>query len=312
MSYYEGDRRPNFASPRAGDRFAEVARAVRRQAGHNARVTVETTAANRRSEREQDPAARLYVEETQPNLERIRLRKQERVERPIVYVTNARPSSRQRRRNSFPTKTRYRSPAFRPPAPLSALKHDAEVVVEVPAAIEDSDGYLEDLDFKIPKATKAVHFSDDVGFIIPDHGSNESQQKPPPPSKSSFTGQMTELTISRSRWDGNIFERGDLGAELETMTVGPETEDKHPTQLMRWCHLHRSAMNFEEFIAASQSVLRLPEKEQRDVVKLLRDVQKKFEKQRHHGRELEPNCVSDIFYNDSTGTSRQTESVIFV
>jgi hypothetical protein len=71
-------------------------------------------------------------------------------------------------------------------------------------------------------------------------------------------------------------------------------------------------MNFEEFMAASQSVLQLSEKEQHDVVKLLRDVQRKFEKQRHHGRELEANCVSDVFYNDATGSSRQTESVIFL
>jgi hypothetical protein len=123
---------------------------------------------------------------------------------------------------------------------------------------------------------------------------------------------MTELLISYSRWDGNIFERGDLGASLEIMAPGPETSKQQSTPLMRWYHLHRSMMNFEEFIAASQSVLQLPEKEQRDVVKLLRDVQKKFEKQRHQGRELEANCISDIFYNDSTGTSRQTESVIFV
>jgi hypothetical protein len=182
----------------------------------------------------------------------------------------------------------------------------------VPSPIENSDEYTEKFDFKIPKAGKAVHFSEDVSFLIPDSGSNDSQAKPSLLSKPKFTGQMTELNIKSSHWIGNTFERGELGAELGTMPIKSEQSEEQTVPLMRWYHLRRQLMNFEEYIAASQSVLQLSDKELRDVVKLLRDVQKKFEKQRHHGREMEPDCVSDVFYNDASGSSRQTGSVVFL
>lgn len=305
MSRYGGYRRPDFTSP-AGDRSEITPRLIRRQAGHNARVTIETDATNRRSPREQDSCDYVRVENTYPDVERIRLRRQERVEPPLVYY------KRQRRHSSFPSKTTYSSPAPRPSGPPSEPPTEDEVVIGLPSAVEDDDGYDEDLDFKIPKVTASVKFADDVTFIIPDSGLDDSQGKPSPPSKPKFTGQVTELAIVDSHWNGNTFERGELGAHLKTMPTGLETSEKRPDPLMRWYHLHRPMMSFEEFIAASQGVLQLPEKEQRDVVKLLRDVQKKFEKQRHHGRELEPNSVSDVFYNDLTGTSKQTESVLFL
>lgn len=311
MSYYGGDRTRDLASPRGAERFAALPRAVRRQTGHNARVTIETGADNRRPQREYETYnLRVNIDEQPENLERVRRRRQERVEQPIVYYE--RLSGRPSRRNSLPTKTTYNSPEFRPSVPPSELPPDAEGIVEAASPIEESYGFVEELDFKIPKQPKGVPFSDDVGFIIPNSGSNDSQEKPSPLSRPKFTGEMTELLIAHSQWDGNTFERGELGAQLAVMSNEPDPLERQRPPLMRWYHLHRSMMSLEEFIAASQSVLQLPEKEQRDVVKLLRDVQKKFEKPRHHGRELEANCVSDIFYNDSTGSSRQMESVMFL
>lgn len=69
-------------------------------------------------------------------------------------------------------------------------------------------------------------------------------------------------------------------------------------------------MSFEEFIAASQSVLQISEQKRRDVNKLLRDVQRKFEKQRQHGRDLEPDCVSDLYVGDSS--TKQGACVAFL
>ena len=303
MSYYGGDRVPAFARP---PRTVEVSYPFRmpvtRRAGHKARVTVETGATDHRLRQAQEVDGLTRRGNRRANLEQIRLRKQEKIESTPVY-SELIPK---RQRDS---RTKLGSPAS---VPISEPAPDSEYVGDLPSPVEDSDEYTEKVDFKIPKTGKAAHFSEDVSFLIPDSGSNDSQAKPSPLSKQKFTGQMTELNIKSSHWIGNTFERGELGAELGTMPIIPEQPEKQTVPLMRWYHLHRQLMNFEEYIAASQSVLQLPDKELRDVVKLLRDVQKKFEKQRNHGREMEPDCVSDIFYNDAMGSSRQTESVVFL
>jgi hypothetical protein len=67
-----------------------------------------------------------------------------------------------------------------------------EVVEEASIPIDDNDGYAGDLDFKIPKVDNRVLFSDDVAFIIPDSGSNGSNEKPSATSKPKFTGQMSK------------------------------------------------------------------------------------------------------------------------
>lgn len=281
MNYYGGSRPP-----------------VTRRAGHRARVTVETGGPYVRvSEQQQiiEPVGRFN---RNAEVEQIRLRRQQQLGQPAFYPIT-KPST-------------YSSPGLRPSVPVSEPPppDETEYVIEVPATYDDGDELNENVDFKLPKVPTAVKFSDDIAFVIPDSGSNDPQEKPPPRPK--FTGQMDELFIQQSQWVGNTFERGDLGAELSVMPIRAECSEKQSASLMRWYHLHRPMMSFEEFMAASQSVLELPEKEQRDVSRLLKDVQKKFEKQRHHGREMEPDCVSDVFYNDFTGKSRQTESVLFL
>ena len=303
MSYYGDDRVPAYARP---TRTVEVSypfhRPVTRRAGHKARVTIETGAANDRLGEDAEIDILTRRENREANFLRSRARGREHTERTPVYYENI----------PRPSRTKLGSPAGRPSVPISELAPDNEDVDEVLSPIEDSDEYAEKVDFKIPKTEGAVHFSEDVSFLVPGSGSNDSQAKPSPSLKPTFTGQMTELNIRSSHWIGNTFERGELSAELSTMPVKSEQSERQTMPLMRWYHLHRHLMNFEEYVAASQSVLQLPDKELRDVVKLLRDVQKKFEKQRHNGREMEPACVSDVFYNDATGNSRQTGSVVFL
>ena len=305
MSYYGRDRSPHVIRERVGA-DSQSRRPVTRKVGHNARVTVETGATDRRTLEDREYDARRRLERERIGDEKLQRRRQELLGRPVVYYE---PISRLQRPSSLPDHTNYDSPVLRASAPPSEPRLGAEVAEEVFVPADGGDAFVEYLDFKIPKADNRVLFSDDVTFIIPDSGLNGSKDKPSEPSKPKFTGEMTEMVIAQSQWDGNTFERGELGAEIGTIHSGPE---KQLVPLMRWYHLHRPMMNFEEFMAAAQSVLQLPEKEQRDVVKLLRDVQKKFEKQRNHGRELDANCVSDVFYNDTTGSSRQTESVIFL
>ena len=317
MSDYGGDRspyvsrdrtRPGYRSPyvirdRARPGY-QSHRPVRRKVGHVARVTVETGGTGQQNREEQEYENARKLERLRIREERLRIRaRDERLGRPEVYYE---PISRLQRRSSLPDRTGF-TPGGRPSVPLTEPRVDDEIVEEVSIPIDDS--YAEDVDFKFPKVDNRVLFSDDVAFLIPDSESNDSNEKP---SKPKFTGEMNETIIAYSQWDGNTFERGELGAQIGTLPSGLDRSQKQPAPLMKWFHLHRPMMSFEEFMAASQSVLQLPEKEQRDVVKLLRDVQKKFEKQRHHGRELEADCVSDIFYNDATGSSQQTESVIFL
>ena len=312
MSRYEGDRFPPRARPRDRNDFMYSSRkpVTRRVgAGHRARVTVETGAEDGRYRQEQQLNDEIRRENRAIELEQFRLRRQEQLGRPIVRHE---PSDPRRRRNSLPLKTSFSSPAFRPSVPASEVP-PGDVGEEPTSPPDDSDEYVDDYDFNLPRVSKTVKFADDVGFVIPDAGSNGSSDQPFQTTKPKFSGPMTEILISRSRWLGNTFERGDLGGEIATIPSKLEQPEQNHVPMMKWYHLERSSMmSFEEFMAASQSVLQMPEKEQRDVAKLLRDVQKKFEKQRHHGREMEPDCVSDVFYNDATDSTRQTASVVFL
>ena len=313
MSYYgESDRMRALDSP--AERIHGLAAPRRpittRKAGHNARVTVETGASTAQPFHEYSNIEPAIRDNLQAQLDRIRLRKQEQLGRPTVYFA---PTARLQRRSSFPIRPTYHSPPLQSSVPPTEPPLDVEYTIDEPFAAEDSDGVLDDLDFNIVAAGKAVRFNEDVAFHMPASGSSELTDKPSQYSKPKFTGQMTELLISSSRWIGNTFERGELGAELGTMPLRSDVDEKQVEPLMSWYHLHRPVMmNFEEFTSASQSILQSFEKEERDIMKLLRDVQKKFEKQRNHGRELESDCVSDIFYDNASGSKTQTESVLFL
>lgn len=195
MSYYGGDRYPDVARERTRVNF-HSRRPVTRKVGHNARVTVETGAIDRRKREEQEYDEARRVEQLRMREERLRIRaRDERLGRPVVYYE---PISRLQRRSSLPDQTYNDSPSLRPSAPPSESRPGTEVVEEVLIPAEDSEVYAEHLDFKIPKVDNRVHFSDDVAFIIPDSGSSGSNERPSAISKPKFTGQMTETVRSSS------------------------------------------------------------------------------------------------------------------
>ncbi len=186
------------------------------------------------------------------------------------------------------------------------IKEDVSVI-----GSEDSD----DVEFRLPKVNKRVQFSEEDTFVISEPGKAESLialEKSHGSAKTKFNGPLTELLISQSRWCGNTVDRGDVTGEVVLASISPNVAEKQPPPMMKWCHLERASMSFEEFMAASVASVDVSEKEQRDISLLLRDVQKKFEKQRHHGREMEPDCVSDVFYNGTSNSARPTASVLFL
>ena len=308
--YYARDRFPTRAQSEHGHVYGPRKPIIRRVGpGRRARVTVETGAEESKYHQEQELNAAIRRERRAAEAQEIRMIRRNQLHRPTARYDTTAP---RRRRNSTPVKTSFSSPAPRPSVPSSEVRPLDDISPESPPAEMIDEDNVEEYDFNLPKLTPTVKFADDVAFIIPESGSNDSSDQTPQPTKSKFTGAMTELSISRSQWSGNTFERGELGAEIATIARKGEQSEKQHISMMKWYHLERHMMNFEEFMAASLSVMQMPEKEQRNVAKLLRDVQKKFEKQRHHGREMDPDCVSDFFYNESTDDIRQTASVMFL
>ena len=168
----------------------------------------------------------------------------------------------------------------------------------------------EDYDFKLPLKVQAATYDyvEEVSFPL-DANSTEDSGKPSQAQRSKFSGPVTELDISQSRWVGSACDRGDLSADITVPTADGTQIEKRQDPLMKWYHLERSTMSLEEFIAASQSVLQVSEQKRRDINRLMRDVQRKYEKQRQHGRDLEPDCMSDMFVGDST---KQSACVMFL
>ena len=348
MSHYGRDGVPSDVRYRGAEHFIYSSRTPvtkRVGAGHRARVTVETGAEDDKYRQEQLLSDASRRERKADEIGRLRLRRWEPHQRPDTQYIRMNP---RRRRNSLPFQTKYSSPVHRRSRLGDDLAEElADLALEnqrlrsrslgrseirvttskAPSAkdyagrthssIDDDDDDegehdAENFDFDLPKILKTVKYSEDHAFTVPESTSNDSFEQPPS-TKPKFGGPMTKIEIAHSQWIGNIFERGDLVGQIAVMPDSPEQAGPSPVPMMKWYHLERSSMmNFDEFMAASQSVLRIPEREQRDVAKLLRDVQKKFEKQRHHGRELEPDCVSDVFYNDIADSSRQTASVMFL
>lgn len=166
-------------------------------------------------------------------------------------------------------------------------------------------------DFQLPVRPQATTYEyvEDVSFLL-DAESNGPSGNGSQGSRHSFTGSITEKAILQSRWVGSVDDRGDLRADIGIPAAEPNRAEKPRDPLMRWYHLARPNLNFEEFIAAAQGVLQIPEQKRRDVNELLRYVQRKYEKQRQHGRDLEPNYVSDLYLKDTS--SKRSTCVMFL
>lgn len=259
--------------------------------------------------------------------EEVERRFRERMER--LEVEAKRKDEARRRRPSPPRpQPRIHSPTYAPPRRDSddgrPGDDDAELLDPIPAAQPIGDSppaspsvrtysgdHEGDYDFKLPLKPQAVNYSytEDVAFPL-DANSNDGPGKPSQGGRSKFNGAFTEVPISQSRWVGSAYDRGDLSADISVSPLESTRPEKPHDPLMKWHHLERSVMSFEEFIAAAQGLLPISEQKRRDVNKLLRDVQRKFEKQRQHGRDLEPNCVSDVYVGDSS--SKESACVIFL
>jgi hypothetical protein len=171
-----------------------------------------------------------------------------------------------------------------------------------------------DLDFKLPKSERRAQFLGDAKLSTEDIDVGLVNNKPYSKVHPTFSGPLTQLVISQSRWRGNAADREELGCEIETVPILTSSlqAEKPAPKVMKWFHLERSMFNFEEFTAAALSSVAVSKRVRHDIAMLLRDVQKRFEKQRHHGREMEPDCVSDIFYSNASSNAEQTASVIFL
>lgn len=288
-------------------------------AGRRARIAVETGGpyATALEDARREQRERMELERERAKLERDRnARRKEDMSRPPPPVTH-RPSAR--RYHNSPSPGPDIPMSFGPPPgdesddglvadPLPDEGYEQPQSEELfPRSHGDAEGY----DFKLPAKTEAktYAFVEEVSFPL--HAeSNDSSSKPSKASRNRFNGSVTEVPIAQSRWLGSAYDRGDLGAEISTPETGSAPSEKQQDPLIQWYHLERNMMSFEEFIAAAQSTLQLSEQKRRDVNKLLRDVQRKYEKQRQHGRDLEPDCVSDLFVGDAN--SKDNACVIFL
>lgn len=319
MSYYGGDRPPTRTRPIDTTDYAYVSHkpvTKRVGAGRRARIAVETGGDDTRYQQQHEVDEAIKRETHAARLAELRRRKGgwESRTRGRDYIVEPRQRLERRdsfrRRNSLPIRTSYTSPEGRQGRPGTDVPFGGSVVEEF-IPLDSSDDGDDDFDFILPKPSGGLRIAETVTFELSesaDAATAESMQA----GKGHFTGPITELSISESRWVGSSAERGELGGEIITIPSSVETSEKQLVESIKWFHLERFMMNFEEFTAASLSVLQLSERSHRDVSKLLRDVQKRFEKQRHHGRDMEADCIGDFFLNNSTSRAKQTASVMFL
>lgn len=118
-------------------------------------------------------------------------------------------------------------------------------------------------------------------------------------------GATTDLLLAGSRWLGNTFDSWDVSAEFTL--VAP-----HLRPVISWYHLERHMPTFDEFIAVARRELqRVPERNLRRVEEMLRKIQRENEKQRQHGREMVPICMSDVEYRIEGKDNAQDFSACF-
>lgn len=320
---YRGDRYDyDEARPRtrgrggdAGDYASHKPVTTKVGAGRRARVTVETGGDDSKYQEQHELEEEFKRLERATRLEESKRRRggRERYGGPLSPTYGGyRKTDAYSRRNSLPIKTSYASPVGRFRRPGTDVPSRRSSVVEELPILESSEGENDDFDFSLPKPAVGLKFSESVAFEIPNKQDDDTHKDPASTGKTHFQGPLEELHISQSRWVGSSAERGELGGEIFTIPATVEGAKDQDVPITKWYHMQRPMLNFEDFTAASLSVLQLPEKQQRGVSKLLRDVQKKFEKQRHHGRDMDPDCIRDFFLGNASDRPKQSASVMFL
>jgi len=274
-------------------------------AGRQTRISVETMAPYaEKYETDRQTRAKMRLEERKLTYERAKQQARRK-------DASKRRSSRRERPN-----VRIGSPQGSDVVPGPPPPPSSDSISEDSSDLSSSDGSFDDKDtygFDLPIKPQAVTYEyvEEVSFPLGSE-SNDEARKPSRTSRSNFNGPLTEISISQSSWRGSAYDRGDLGAQISSLLNRNQAKEKHSAPLMKWYHLERSVMSFEEFMAAAKRVLQLSPKTQRNVDQLLRDVQKKYEKQRQYGRDLEPSCLSDIFQRDEKIATSQGASQAFL
>lgn len=167
-------------------------------------------------------------------------------------------------------------------------------------SIDADDVSALDFDFEMPdsiaSASKPELSTETLETTV------NSQHKP---GSVPVAGATTNLHLAESKWLGNTFDKWDVGVKL--MPVAP-----HLRPAMSWHHLERTMPTFDEFIAVARRELQhVPERNLRRVEEMLRKIQRENEKQRQHGREMVPVCVSDAEYQNDPTKSTQKFSACF-
>lgn len=175
---------------------------------------------------------------------------------------------------------------------------------------EQEGSSADEYDFTLPRmpqdSVEAVGHAPEVAI-------DAAMYKPENILRSGTRGDVTESMVIQSSWVGSAYDRGALAAKVATLKSDENGLQRQSEPLITWFHMERARMSFEEFIAVAQRLPKLQEQQQRDVNSLLRDVQKKFEKQRQHGRDLEPNGVTDTFMmTGDDESSAPRSSVMFL
>ncbi|KXT10639.1 hypothetical protein AC579_1250 [Pseudocercospora musae] len=165
--------------------------------------------------------------------------------------------------------------------------------------LSDFDGELSGLDFDFTFSASRENTNSDPSDVDPTVVF---------PLGSAGGSAIVETAIERSTWLGTALDEWAFGAEL--FVSSSRSTERRPA--IRWLHLERSLLNFDEFVAVTRSVMDYPPEDKRHVEGLLLKARKEHEMQRQHGRELEPFCISDVDYQDAGAQATRTSSICFL
>ena len=147
---------------------------------------------------------------------------------------------------------------------------------------------------------------------VQDPGWQSAHNKSSRPVLSRPDHPIVEVPIHQSRWIDKSFDRGNLSIELVVGRPESGVPTGRTPPSMTWYHLERPNMSFDEFASVSQDVAFVTDEQRRHIEKLLRSVKLKHERQRQHGRTMDPHCTGDVFSEESGDEDKAIESITFL
>ncbi|KAI9870996.1 MAG: hypothetical protein M1830_003546, partial [Pleopsidium flavum] len=199
--------------------------------------------------------------------------------------------------------------------PLPASQPCVEIRNAVPEyIIYNDESSHED---SVSDAGSDVSFTFDLSFHKTrpkedDHGvtisgsSDKSGNREPEKATSSVENKPnsyneTPYRVLRSRYNGDIYARGDTVAELTT-EPNQESSKRVPLPLLRWIHLESQYPSLASFLEYVLRTHRLDEDERQDAIALLERTRETYEKpiltpEGTKGKYLEPHFAEENVYN---------------